>query len=388
MEIAIDGLVNLIKTTLLILSIPLFYIQTRKTTLDKALSLIDEVSAIVILRLSNNYLISRKDIKGIIRSKSYSKKINPKIVLVDDVINKVLEKIEENPFISKRQRRLSLEGARILKENIESKKLNFHLFIKNYEKQIYTVIILGIVFVLLLFPESWSIYENLDFKNKVITKLISYLSLSLIIVFLLIFSVNAINGLFNPKVNWGLVKIKSSTYSKIPDYYEEILKFQNEQGIVCFNLVSAEFSENENLVETDPGCLGFGIAKFYKKHQIYNLIFLEEKRENPFSIIIKIESKSFVNGMYDIDFINYIITKEGQELFNASISLPTNENERNALSNYYYLNNITSEKIENYLSFQDANLISVNGNKLIMDNDNKLLGFKLQNQIWKLLPPI
>lgn len=315
-----DYIVNFIKSVLLISSIPITFLQLRKSAYDKGATLIEDVAKIVINRLYVNQLVSKEEIKGIIRSKSYTLRINTKLVLIDDIINKVIEKIEEIPFIEVSTRRRMLEGARLLRDGNESRKLKFNLFLKNNEGRIIMTILGLFTAFAFLFPDKWSLLSSVSNKKQIIIEF----ALSFIALLIVIFFTIGLRRIVYPNYDWGTVKILYKTFGLLPNFYDEKLIFTKRKEIFNYKLIDCKFTEQKKVVETDPSLL-FGIAKMHKKHQIYNIEFQEEKNSRN-KFFIQIFTQSFVNGGVDVQFMKYQIIEN--DVIEAEFSVPISTDEK------------------------------------------------------------
>lgn len=380
LDITVEDIVNFIKSILIVISIPLSYIQTRKVTLDKALILIDEVSKILLNRIYKGQLVSRKELKGIIKSKSYSLKISPRTVLIDDIVNELVKKVEEIPFITKRKRRQILEKMLLLREGKESKWLKLFLFLKENERRLLTFFVVSILCIGMLFPKKWTIFRSLDIENQILIEVaIGILGLGLLILISM-----GMNKLFYPKINWGLVRIKHTTFSKLPDFYDEQIVFQIQDEAVKFQMNESSLSEKKKLVETDPGCIYFGIAKFYKKHQKYLIEFSGKTNNDDIELVIGIENNSFVNGSIDLDFIKYGIKISDDDWIEFYVPFSSDENGKSFIENQLNFNSKIFKKKSVYREYRSVILFQNEENLLVLRGDRTLIGFEINNVFWLL----
>jgi hypothetical protein len=369
-----EDITNLIKTVLLILSLPVTFIQLRKTSFDKAQSLVDEVSRIVLFRLHSNHYISREEIKAIINSKALSAKISNRLVLLDDVLDGVTDKIEDVPFFSRKNRRKVLENIRILREGKYSTHLRISQFVKNYEKQIIFTALSLTIALLLLFPNQFKV-TNSDLVER---HFFIQLGIGILIIIFTILIFFIFNKLIYPKIDWGVVKIQTSTFHLLPNFYNEKLFFSSSTNKLKFKLVDASFKENKQLVETNPGCLFFGIAKYYKKLQIYIVKFSNTDRK--IDIQIELCSKSFVNGFYDIDFIIYKIFENNE--IKGCFEIPLLNEEIKDSSFYSSLENLIKKLIIN----EDNRILTLQSDTwiILVDKQFRLIGINIQNEVFLL----
>lgn len=328
----------LFKSVLAIITIPLAVLGSRKTNYDRAISLINELSTVILLRLHSSHFVAREEIKTLITTKAISKKISSKAVFVDDVINKVIEKIEETPFISKNERRIMLEKARIIREGRGSNKLKMYVFLKNNERDIIFLIVFTSVIISFFFSSYGNIFSNINIDLKLIVELLTGI-LILFAVVTIAFIAGVSRSIFQ-----GSTKLTQEAYSKLPSFYDEALKFDNSGTPIIFNLSDVTFKEEDKTVETDPaGCLSFGIIRFKKKHQSYNLSFTNRNNNDTETYLtITIKTISARNGILDIDIIEYIIkTKDKEELY---VNFPVARDKPGEI----FILEVSNERIQKY----------------------------------------
>jgi len=298
-----ESILIYIKSVIIIFSIPFAYLRLRKSRYDKIVNVIDNLTLILANRLSADLLITQNEIKTLLRSKLTSSGLSKSAASINNLIDSVFTYIESNPFVSKEKRRLLFEKLIVLREEKSFVRLDYYRFLRNNQINIITVVIIVIVAFSLVTPDQWKFIQNLNVAQEILVQI----GIGLLILIALILLNKLLSRLFYGKIFWGEPSFFPESFNHLPSYYKESLNFEKEDQIIEFKLVNVSYDVESDIVETDPGCMSFGILKFYKKLKRYTLYFQSEE-----GIVFKVSLKkeSYVNGSIDLDYIEYELSKD------------------------------------------------------------------------------
>ncbi len=374
-----DNILIYIKSVIIIFSIPFAYLRIRNSRYDKILKIIEDIGLIISNRLSSNYLITQNEIKTLLRSKLISSGLGKNVASVNNVIDSVLTYIESNPFVSKEKRRLLFEKLLVLREDKSSVKLEYYRFLKNNQINIVTIIIIVITAFSLITPSQWNFIQNLNIAQEILIQI----GLGLIILTALILLNKLFSRLFYGKIFWGEPNFFPESFNYLPSYYKESIIFERKDKTIEFKLVNVTYDVENDIVETDPGCMSFGILKFYKKLKRYTLYF---KSPDGIMFNIALKKDSVVNGMMDLDYIEYELSKDKLTSKNkVYVTLLSKEEKKNYLDPDYISDfSLLKDKTNNEHIYESKNNEIY---KLFLNDNKQLLGLEIGEEFWRIKNP-
>jgi hypothetical protein len=364
-----EDLIKYLESIIVLFTIPFAYLEIRDSKYEKLLEIQEQLAEVVLYRISNEFMISRHEINAVINSYLLRHKFSRNSILIDDVLDKVIFKIETNIFISKEDRRRLIERVIILRLNKRSNHLSYFRFLKNNKKIIITYFLLGFALVTLLFPSKWQVFQTLEQYKKYYYQI----GISLLISVITFSVIRFARRVFNPSVFEGEPALEVNTFKLLPNYYNEHLFFSNGKEVLKFNLTDVIYNIPDKVVETDQGCLPFGMIKLYKKLRQYKLVF---KFEDQYSLEISISKVSFVNGSIDLDKVTYKLHSGKAETIQSFYSSESNLGHILLKEDFISFHN-------NYGIEEGYKSITSEGNFVILDKARKLKGIQMNGVFWE-----
>lgn len=322
----LEDIIKFIESIVVLFTIPYAYVESYNNKYEKIISTIEEIGTIVLFRIGNKFIISESEINSLIKSELAKEKINQNAIAINDILDYLIHQIETNPFVTRLERRKLLELFVKLKSNKTLNKIEYYRWISSNKKSIYTITLITISLIALFFPQRWSVFETLKELSDITTQLIIGICIAVVLFFVFRIFRYVFKG---TNIDLGEPKLNIESFSYLPNYFNEKIEFKSSGKSEFFNLVTAQLSPIKKLVETDYSFFSFGIAKMYKTLNSYNLKFISGSEIH---LEIAITKKSFVNGIYDLD---YLVYKIKNNLVVKEFSLPIdNENELSQKINY------------------------------------------------------
>ncbi len=351
-------------------TIPFAYLKTRVNKYDKIVKLIDKVSQIVLFRLSQNFLVTQNEIETVLRNQLLDAGFKSNSVSINNILDSLTSRIEENPFIDVTQRRKILERLITLRKERESTWLNYYRLLKNYQVTIITVLLIVIALVTLVTSDKWKIFDSGGLQFETIAEI----GIGLVIAFILFVIFYFLNKIFNGQIFWGEPNFIFTSFNYLPNYLDEKLTLENNSDILELNLVDVRFDSQKKDVETDPGCFGMGIVRMHKLLKSYSLDFVSS---TDLSLSISLKKGSSVNGSIDYDYVEYQVQKEDiASLSKIVVHVPDNELINSEIYTDFKLTQVAEEEF--LLATTDDEV------GIVLTKNKMFYGLKIKDQIWKL----
>lgn len=374
-----DNILIYIKSVIIIFSIPYAYLRMRNSRYEKIINIIENISLIITNRLSSDYLISQHEIKTLLRSRLIKSGFGKNVTSVNNVIDFVFTYIESNPFVSKEKRRILFEKLLVLREDKSFVRLDYYRFLKNNQINIITIIIIVITAFSLVTPRQWGFIQNLNIAQEILVQI----GIGVIILIAVILLNKLFSRLFYGKIFWGEPNFFPESFTYLPSYYNESLIFENHGEIKKYDLVNVTYEVESDIVETDPGCMSLGILKFYKKLKRYNLFFQSSEGDG---FRISLKKDSVVNGIKDLDFIEYHLSKNKISSTNKIYVTELSEEDKKNYLDPFDISDFSFaiDNINNDYKYESNNNEIM---KILLDGNKNLYGLIIDQNLWKYKKP-
>jgi hypothetical protein len=365
-----EDLIKYFESIIVLFTIPYAYLETRESKFDKLLDIIDQLSDIVLNRISSNVLISKHEIESMINSSLLKSKLSPKSILLDNILDKVVSKIESNSFIKKIERRQLIEKIILLRQNKRANVIKYYRFLKTNKTNIISFLIILFLILTLIFPNKWQLFQTLDQHKKIIYQC----GIGLMLASITFIMIRLLIGLFSSKVFEGEPPFETDSFNYFPYYYNEYLSFKCGDKIQKLKLELVNYDLEKKIVETDSGFLSLGIIKFYKNLRNYKLVFVND---NFITITISLSKISIRNGTIDLDKITYAIDTKPNETTQYFYPQKSTIADINLQDEFvHFTNNYGLE--HGYKSTKSIE------NIVVLDNNKKFWGVYIEGAFWKL----
>jgi hypothetical protein len=365
-----EDLIKYLESIIVLFTIPFAYLETRESKYEKLIDIIDQLSDVILNRISNDSVVSKHEIESLLNSYLLRSNFRLKSILIDDVLDETVSKIETNSFINTEVRRRLLEKLITIRLNKRSSRLSYYRFLKTNKKQIITFIVVSFLLTTFIFPEKWQVFQTLEQYKRTIYQI----GIGVFITITTFVGIRLFKSLFNPKIFEGEPAFEAYSFNFLPSYYKEYLFFRSGEKTLKLNLKDVIYDIQEKIVETDPGCMSFGIAKFYKKLRRYQLVF---HSDNAFLLDISITKVSMANGTIDLDKITYTINDSSKPIHHSFYPSICQFRHLDLKEDFLpFSNNFGIE--QGYRSIGKTEKI------IVLDNSKKFKGLYLDNEFWDL----
>lgn len=367
----LDDIINSFSSIATILAIPYYYIESSKKKIDKIEEIIESISHILLIKLSQNYFINKNELNAILENQLKKANLNTSIISIDQIIEKAVNKIEGNPLISTKEKFNLIQRTQLPNQSKKSFNLKILIFTTKYQKQISIFITIIVGAIAALIADEFSFFSKLASFNFYLY----LLGVSLLLFIPTYFIIKLINFITNPKIQLESTDLYRESFAIINSNYSDAIEFTNinDNTKTLFHVNNIDYGSKNNVVETDSTIFNIGITRFLKIHKYISYEFISEDSTK---INFTVKKISIINGSIDLDKITITITKDETKciaiFYQAIDTINVEEFDLNGNLTQIERNNA------NYLISKEQNDMQI-----ILSIDFQLIAFRYKNNLFK-----